>query len=146
MLPSGRSPKHEEYLEARRRGKRISFWLQRDSSSRQGNAADFAQEVQVFHMTGQFEDADDLSQRLLTRLAEIAADDEAPWIKLGDACLRATRIRDEGDAVTVVAEVRDRAVARALESLRRDSWGRTSSVPIATASRAGEATVTGGRE
>lgn len=143
MLSSGRSPTHEEYLEARRRrGKRISFWLQRDSSDRQGNAADFAQEVQVFHTTGQFEDADDLSRRLLTRLAEIAADDEAPWIKLGNSCLRATRIRDEGDAVTMVAEVRDLAVGRALESLRRDSWGRASSVPIAMASRAGEATVT----
>jgi hypothetical protein len=143
MSPSGRSPTHEEYLEARRRGIRISFWLQRDSSNRQGNAADFAQEVQVFHTTGQFDDAEDLARRVVTRLAEIAADDDAPWIKVGDSCLRATRIRDEGAAVTVVAEVRDLAVARALESLRRDSWGRASSVPIATASRAGEATVTG---
>lgn len=142
MLSSGRSPTHEEYLEARRRGKRISFWLQRDVSDRQGHATDFAQEVQVFHTTGQFGDADDLSQRLLARLAEIAADDEAPWIKIGDACLRATRIRDEGTAVTVVAEVRDAAVARRLESLRADNWGRASTVPIATGSRAGEATVT----
>ncbi len=65
-----------------------------------------------------------MAQRLLTRLAAIAADDEAPWLKIGDACLRATRIRDKGDAVTVTAEVRDVAVVRALESLRADSWGR----------------------
>lgn len=142
MLPSGRSPTHEEYREARRRGKRISFWLQRDSSDRQGNATDFAQEVQVFHTTGQFDDADDLVRRLLTRLAEIAADDEAPWIKVGDACLRATRIRDEGATVSVFAEVRDLAVARALESMRADTWGRASTVSVATASRAGTATVT----
>lgn len=142
MLSSGRSPTHEEYLEARRRGKRISVWLQRDASNRQGNATDFAQEVQVFHTTGQFGDADDLSRRVLARLAEIAADDETPWIKIGDACLRATRVRDEGAAVTVVAEVRDAAVARMLESLRADDWGRASTVPIATASRAGEASVT----
>ncbi|HEX4116043.1 MAG TPA: DUF4062 domain-containing protein [Solirubrobacteraceae bacterium] len=31
MLPSGRSPTHEEYLEARRLGKRISFWLAREA-------------------------------------------------------------------------------------------------------------------
>ena len=72
MLPSGRSPTHEEYLEARRRGKRISFWLRRDASRRQGHAADFAQEVQAFHTTGQFAGADDLVRRLLQRLAEIA--------------------------------------------------------------------------
>lgn len=142
MLSSGRSPTHEEYHEARRRGKRISFWLQRDASNRQGNATDLAQEVQVFHTTGQFGDGDDLSRRLLARLAEIAADDEAPWIKIGDACLRATRVRDEGRAVTVMAEVRDAAVARLLESLRGDSWGRASTVPIATIGRAGEAKVT----
>ncbi len=47
-------PTHEEYREARRLGKRISFWLQRDASNRQGNAVDFAQEVQTFHTTGQF--------------------------------------------------------------------------------------------
>ncbi len=46
MLASGRSPTHEEYLEARRLGKRISFWLAQDASVRQGNALDFAQEIQ----------------------------------------------------------------------------------------------------
>jgi hypothetical protein len=61
MLATGRSPTHEEYLEARRRGKRISVWLQRDASGRQGHAADFAQEVQACHTTGAFTDAEDLS-------------------------------------------------------------------------------------
>ena len=90
MLPSGWSPTHEEYLEARRRGKRISFWLQRDASRRQGHATDFGQEVQAFHTTGQFAGADDLARRLLQRLAEVAADDEAPWVKVGHvACKRA---------------------------------------------------------
>jgi hypothetical protein len=102
MLATGRSPTHEEYLEARRRGKRISVWLQRDAGGRQGNAADFAQEVQAFHTTGQFTDAEDLSGRLLQRLAEIAADDEAPWVKIGDVLMRASRIRDEGAAIVVM--------------------------------------------
>jgi hypothetical protein len=142
MLPSGRSPTHEEYLEARRRGKRISFWLQRDASRRQGHAADFAQEVQAFHTTGQFAGADDLAQRLLERLAEIAADDEAPWVKVGDVCIRASRIRDEGSVIVISAEVRDPAIVHALEGLRPDGFQRGTSVPIVTARRAGEGRVT----
>jgi hypothetical protein len=142
MLPSGRSPTHEEYREARQRGKRISFWLAGDASSRQGNAMDFAQEIQTFHTTGQFSDADDLTRRLLQRLAEIAADDEAPWIKVGDACIRADAIRDEGKTIVVEAEVRDASVTRYLEGLRADQWGRSSEVPIALTHRAGTGRVT----
>lgn len=142
MLPSGRSPTHEEYREARRRGKRISFWLQREASQRQGNAADFAQEVQAFHTTGHFADADDLARRLLQRLAEIAADDEAPWVKVGDVCLRASRIRDEGSSITISAEVRDTAVTHTLEGLRPDGFHRGNSISIVTARRAGDGRVT----
>ncbi|WP_445152217.1 DUF4062 domain-containing protein [Baekduia sp. Peel2402] len=142
MLSSGRSPTHEEYLEARRRGKRISFWLAQNASSRQGNAMDFVQEIQTFHTTGQFSDADDLIRRLLQRLSEIAADDEAPWIKVGDACIRAGAIRDEGKLIVVEAEVRDASVARYLEGLRSDEWGRSTDVPIALAHRAGTGRVT----
>jgi hypothetical protein len=142
MLPSGRSPTHEEYLEARRLGKRISFWLARGASGRQGNAVDFAQEIQAFHTTGQFADTDDLVGRLLQRLAEIAADDEAPWIKIGDACIRADVIRDEGSGITLEAEVRNLAAARYLESLRAGEWGRSPDIPIALADRAGTGRVT----
>jgi hypothetical protein len=141
MLQTGRSPTHEEYLEARRRGKRISFWLQRDASQRQGHASDFAQEVQTFHTTGQFVDAQDLAVRLLQRLAEIAADDEAPWVKIGDVCVRASSIRDEGSAIVVTAEVRDLGIVHALERMRPDQFNRGHVVPIATARSAGEGRV-----
>jgi hypothetical protein len=142
MLASGRSPTHEEYLEARRRGKRISFWLKHDASGRQGNAADFAQEVQAFHTTGQFVDAEDLARRLLDRLAEMSADDEAPWVKVSDICMRASTIRDEGEAIVVSAQVRDAAIAHALEALRPDAFRGSGPVPIVTARRAGEARIT----
>ena len=142
MLASGRSPTHEEYLEARRLGKRISFWLARDARGRKGNAVDFAQEVQTFHTTGQFVDAGDLVRRVLQRLAEIAADDEAAWIKVGDACIRADVVRDEGSSVTLVAEVRDLSAARYLERLRGDQWGRSPQIAIALAHRAGTGRVT----
>lgn len=141
MQASGRSPTHDEYLEARARGKRISFWIASDGAGRQGHAMDFVQEVQAFHTTGQFDDAGDLATRLIQRLAEIAADDQAPWVKLGAACFRASRIRDEGARLAVEAEVRDIAVARALEALRSDGFGHPAEVPVALADRAGQARV-----
>jgi hypothetical protein len=96
----------------------------------------------VFHTTGQYRDASDLVGRLRERLREIAADDESPWIKVGDAVIRANWIRDAGDSLALEADVRDAEVAAYLESLRTDQWGRSSSLSIATAHRAGEARVT----
>ena len=139
MLRSGRSPTHEEYREARRRGKRISFWVAEDDQNRQGNAADFVDEVRVFHTTGRFTTVDNLCQRLNQRIAEMAADDEAPWIKIGETCLRATRIRYKGGSLVVTADVRDLHVAHALEDLQAEDGKGATAVRIATSDRAGEA-------
>ena len=43
---------------------------------------------------GRFSDAEDLARQLLDRLAEIPADDETPWVKLGNVCFRAARMRN----------------------------------------------------
>jgi len=137
MLDNGRSPTHQEFLEAQRLGKRVSFWLRADARNRQGHAADFVQEVQAFHTTGQFDGAEDLAQRLLQRLEEIAADDEAPWLKIGDACFRASRIQDHGDSLTVHAEVRDPLIVDYLEATRPDQFGRGEKRPVVTTRRAG---------
>jgi hypothetical protein len=140
MLPSGRSPTHEEYREARMRGKRISVWVARDGANRQGDARDFVQAVQVFHTTGTFTDADDLARRVVERMAEIAADDEAPWVKVGDAVFRADRVRDEGAKVKIDASVRDERVGRYLEGLRPSAFG-SEKVRVTTQDRSGEAKV-----
>lgn len=141
MLTSGRSPTHEEYLEARARGKRISVWVNRADAERQGNARDFVDEVQAFHTTGGYTDAGDLVDRVVRRVREIAADDEAPWVKIGEAVLRATSIVDSGETVTVTATVRDECIARFLEGLRGDQWGRAGEVTITTSDRSGTASV-----
>lgn len=137
MLETGRSPTHEEYQRARERGKRISVWVASDGSNRQAHARDFVQEVQTFHTTGPFSGGDDLVRRISQRIAEIAADDEAPWVKVGDAAFRASVIRDAGDHIGVEAEIRDREVVRYLEGLRPDQWNRGSEVPITTPDRSG---------
>lgn len=141
MLESGRSPTHEEYRAARSEGKRISVWVAADGSDRQGNARDFVQELQTFHTTGNFSGIDDLTTRVTDRLAEIAADDEAPWVKVGDAVFRASIIRDEGTRIEINAEVRDPSIARYLASLRPDAWNRVTQVGITTGTATGEARV-----
>lgn len=141
MQPSGRSPTHEEYRFAREHGKRVSIWVKSEDSERQGNARDLVQEVETFHTTGRFGDPTDLARRVRERLAELAADDEAPWIKVGDAVFRATLIRDRGDRVEIEAEIRDPNVAHYLESLRQDQWQRGSEVTITTRDRSGTAGV-----
>jgi hypothetical protein len=98
--------------------------------------------VQAFHTTGQFTDADDLTGRLLQWLAEIAADDEAPWVKIGDVLMRASRSRDGGTAIVLSAQVRDPGIVHAIEGMRPDEFHRGQPVPIVTARRAGDGRVT----
>ncbi len=141
MLPSGRSPTHEEYRKARELGRHVSVWSREPSHGRQGNARDFLAEVQVFNTTGRFRETDDLLAAVQRRLGEIAADDEAPWVKLGEAVFRVERIRDEGARVVLDAMVRDPALARYLEGMRPDQWQRGEEVLLSTPDRCGSATV-----
>jgi uncharacterized protein DUF4062 len=141
MQPSHRSATHDEYLHARRLGKRISVWLAADDRDRQGHAVDFVQEIEVFHTTGRFTNPTDLADRITQRMAELAADDEAPWVKVGDAVFRASLIRDVGDRIEIEAEVRDRIVSRYLVELRPSQFHGSRDIPIATGERAGVAEI-----
>jgi hypothetical protein len=124
MTSTGRSATHEEYEEAVRLDKRISVWARDGSADRQGNARDFIGEIRVFHTTGSFTDADDLVRRVRQRLHEIAAEDLAPWVKLGAVVFRANQITDRGSQVQLEATLRDPAVTEALVALRPDHWRR----------------------
>ena len=141
MLPSGRSATHEEYRKARELGRRVSVWSREPSPDRQGNARDFLAEIQVFNTTGRYQTTEDLLAAVKRRLGEIAAEDEAPWVKLGEAVFRVERIRDEGARVVLDAAVRDPALARYLEGMRPDQWQRGEEVLLSTADRCGSATV-----
>jgi hypothetical protein len=120
---SGFSATHAEYLEARRQGKRISFWVRAPGDEREGHARKFLAEVQLFHVTGTFAGAADLPRKVEKRLREIAADDLAPWVKLGDVIVRATRVEVSQDAIRVQARVHDSGVWRALAELAGDPRG-----------------------
>jgi len=101
ITPTGRSATHQEYREAVRLDKRISVWVRDQSANRQGDARDFVDEVRVFHTSGSFTDPEDLVRRVRARLVEVAAEDLAPWVKLGAVVFRADRITDRGSQVRV---------------------------------------------
>lgn len=138
MQSSGYSATHEEYLEARRRGKRVTFWIRGNGSERQGHARDFVSEVQVFNVTGDFDDADELIRKVPRRLREMAAEDISPWVKLGNTIFRAERIVEAGRQLTVRARIRDANVMHALRALAPDlQWGRRAEAPVSYGDRAG---------
>jgi hypothetical protein len=54
----------------------------------------------------------------------IAAEDLAPWCKLGNLVFRAAEVEDRGTVIHVTARVKDDAVARSLEEARGDRFNR----------------------
>lgn len=136
MLPTGDyagfSATHAEYLEARDTGKRISFWAREPGDAREGHARKFLDEVRNFHVTGSFQTIDDLAPGVLRRLREIAVEDLAPWVKLGDTIIRGKRITAGAKSVAIEARVYDRAVLRALQQAagHGDQWNRTDELAI----------------
>jgi hypothetical protein len=121
---TGRSATHEEYREAERLGKRVAVWVKADGSERQGDTCDFVEEVRAFHTTGSFMSAEELIADVRRRLHVLAAEDLAPWVKLGPVVFRAELVCDAGDRVELHARVRDPRIGEALVGLRSDQWGR----------------------
>ncbi len=135
QLPSRFSATHAEYLEAERLGLRVAIWA-KDLDDREGHEASFLEEVRAFHTTGKFRTADELADDVDRRLRRIAAEDLAPWVKLGPVVFRARRINDGRERIAVEARVRDRDVLAGLEALTPDRWGRAEEVLLIYAGRA----------
>ncbi len=117
-LPTRFSATHTEYVHAEKRGLRMAVWCLK-ANDREGHEEAFLTEVRVFHVVPQFATADDLRAQVEERLKAIAAEDLAPWCKLGNIVFRATEVRDDGSTLRVTARVRSDEVAHALESMRR---------------------------
>jgi hypothetical protein len=75
------------------------------------------------------------------RSADEVTGQGSPVLQVGDAVFRADAIRDSGATIEIEASVRDQAVARYLEGLRGDSWGRAQEVVVTTSDRSGQAQV-----
>jgi hypothetical protein len=122
-----RSATHDEYRQAERLGLRIRAFSRADDDL-VGDQATFLDEIQQFHVAGRYRDADDLHARIADALRWIAAEDLAPWCKVGDAVFRARRIREDSNKVVIDAAVHAAPVLAALEALRGGQWGRPDTV------------------
>lgn len=122
-LPNRFSATHAEYRAAEDHGLRIAVWTLA-TEDREGPQQSFLEEVRAFHVAPEFRSSSDLQPQVEERLKTIAAEDLAPWCKLGNIVFRATEVTDHGDELHVTGRVRNDEVAHALESLRGDQWSR----------------------
>jgi hypothetical protein len=77
----------------------------------------------------------DLRAQIEERLRTIAAEDLAPWCKLGSIVFRASEVSDAGNELHVTARIRSDEVSHALEVLRGDRIGRCSEARFTWAGR-----------
>jgi len=117
------SATHAEYLHAEKHALRIAVWTSA-ASDREGHEQSFLDEVRTFHVVPTFRTVADLQRQVEDRMRAIAAEDLAPWCKLGNAVFRAMEVEDRGELINVTARVKDNTVAQALEAARGDRWNR----------------------
>lgn len=121
LQKSRMSATHEEFREADKRNLIISAWVHQGTSL-EADQIRFVEEVRLFHTTGTYQDAEDLSHSVVRRLRDIAAADLSPWVLFADLVFRAHSIRDDGKKLTIEATIRNPAVVSALEALRPGDW------------------------
>ena len=121
-LKSRFSATHSEYLHAEKHGLRIAVWTVR-GNGREGHEQAFLDELRTFYVVPEFSSTADLGRQVEERLKGIAAEDLAPWCKLGNFVFRATEVKDRGKEIEVYARVRSDEVAHGLEELRPGQWG-----------------------
>jgi hypothetical protein len=119
------SATHAEYLHAEKHALRIAVWTS-VATDREGHEQSFLDEVRTFHVVPAFRTVADLQRQVEDRMRAIAAEDLAPWCKLGNAVFRAMEIEDRGEVINVTASVKDNTVAQSLEEARGDKWNRGS--------------------
>jgi hypothetical protein len=124
QLPSRFSATHTEYLAAEEHGLRVAVWA-KELHDREGHEESFLAEIRTFHTTGLFDTPAELVDDVERRVRRIAAEELAPWVKLGPIVFRARRITEGAGRAEVVARVREGTVLADLEGLRSDRWGRT---------------------
>lgn len=91
---------------------------------REGPAQSFLKEARTYYVVPAFRSAAELRMQVTERLRTIAAEDLAPWSKLGSIVFRAGEVMHEGQEIAVTARVQSDEVAHALEGLAPGNFGR----------------------
>lgn len=103
-LPTRFSATHTEYLHAEKSGLRMAVWCLR-TDDREGHEQAILDELRIFHVVPEFASPDDLRAQIEDRLKVIAAEDLAPWCKLGTVVFRAAEVSDGGDEIRVAVRL-----------------------------------------
>ena len=118
-MPDGYAATHAEFLEAERHGLRLCLYT-RQSDDMDGPQRDLIASARNLYTTSPWSDPADLERRVSRRLGELAAEDLAPWARIGSAVFRATEIVNDGRLVTIAANIRSDAVHAELVRMRED--------------------------
>ncbi|MEY9853505.1 hypothetical protein ABH923_003183 [Leifsonia sp. EB41] len=115
-LADGDSATEAEFREAEHRGLRVAAFVQtQTSASFEGRQRRFVQSLQNKLTTGGWVIAEDLQVAVQQRLVDLAAEDVAPWVKIGEVAIRASRLQFTNRGIRIIATVRDRAVRARLD-------------------------------
>lgn len=129
-MRDGYSATHAEFLEAERNGLRLCLFVQGETSGEMDGAQrDLIQGARNLYTTSPWTDPQDLGRRTHRRLEELAAEELAPWVRVGRAVFRAREITNDGKTISLTAAVRSDAVHAELVRLRDN---RASGVPFAS--------------
>lgn len=129
-MPDGYSATHAEFLEAERNGLRLCLFVHGETGGEMDGAQrDLIQGARNLYTTSPWSDPEDLGRRVRRRLEELAAEDLAPWVRVGRTLFRAREITNDGTTISLTAAVRSDAVHAELVRLR-DS--RAGGVPFAS--------------
>lgn len=133
-MPDGYSATHTEFLEAERNGLRLCLFVHGEpSSDMDGPQRDLIQSARNLYTTSPWTDPADLERRIRQRLEQLAAEELAPWVRVGRAVFRAREINNDGRTISITADLRSDAVHAELVRLRDQ---RASAVPWASPSDA----------
>ncbi len=129
-MPDGYSATHAEFLEAERGGLRLCLFVHGEASGEMdGSQRDLIQGVRNLYTTSPWRDPVDLGRRVRRRLEELAAEELAPWVRVGRTLFRAREITNDGKTISLTAAVRSDAVHAELVRLRDNRAG---GVPFAS--------------
>lgn len=129
-MPNGYSATHAEFVEAERSGLRLCLFVHGEASSEmEGPQRDLIQSARNLYTTSPWSGAADLGQRARRRLEELAAEELAPWVRIGRTIFRAREITNDGRTIRIAADTRSDAVHSELVRLRDNH---ASGVPFAS--------------
>lgn len=123
QMSNGFSATHAELREAQNHDLRLCLYVNDAAGDMDGSQRDLVASVQNSYTTSSWFDPADLSERVGRRLRDLAAEDSAPWVRVGRAVFRARQIDHDGTTITVDADIRSNTVRAELERLRDQRAG-----------------------